>query len=174
MEPRLKSSMQWSPFPEELCQQCAEVLDEHFRDEYDLDKAQFVVEGRIYASEILARFGLNQPDQLKQMNFEISMEYDPEKSQALSLIQEAMDAVEYLWRELLEEDLNDQDLSQQWQNLRISKSDYYYRYSTVNSDLERQADALLEQYEKKLVYGEAELEDTTLAPPGQKPHSTIH
>ncbi len=160
MQPRLKTSSQWTPFPEELCQLCAQVLTERFFDEYDLDKAKFVVEGRIFANEIVGRFGLNVENQLKQPNFEVSFDFNPETEKALEMIQKSMDVVEHLWTELLEDDFEDAELAVVWQSLPFDKKDYHYRYSTVNSDLEKEADLLLQEFEKQLVYGESELEES--------------
>lgn len=159
MDPRLKSSVKWTPFPEELCEQAQKVLTERFKDEYDLEKSQFVVEGRIYKEEILGRYGLRVEGQLKQHNFEISFEFNSEKQKALTLIQESIDLVEYLWTELLEEDLNDDKLSRNWQIINFGKKKYSHKYSTVNTVLEEEADRLLMEYEKKLVYDNSENSD---------------
>ncbi len=164
MEARLKTSVQWTPFPSELCENAVLVLNERFKQEYDLEKGEFTVEGRIYNQEIVGRFGLRFNNQLKQHNFEISFDFDPEKDKALELIQDSMDLVEHLWTEFLEEDRDDSELSPLWQSLLYKKTNYYFRYTTVNSQLELEADKLLSQFEKKLVYDtpdEQELELTT-------------
>ena len=121
MDSRLKSSVKWSPFPEELCKQAQKALTERFQNEYDLEKARFVVEGRIYGEEILGRYGLRVEGQLKQYNFEISFEFNSEKQKALVLIQKSMDLVEHLWTELFEEGLDDGELSRQWQTITFDK-----------------------------------------------------
>lgn len=172
MQGRLKSSKQWSPFPTELCEQTQEVLHERFAEEYALDDANFVVEGFIYKEEIIGRYGLQIKNQLKQHNFEVSIEFNSEKEKALEVIQSSMDVIEHLWTELLEEDLEDADLSKTWQSLPYKKKMYFYRYSTVNSSLEQEANKLLEQYEKKLIYDapEEDLEAT----PSQSDEGTLH
>ena len=152
MEPRLKNSVKWSPFPEELTLQITEVMEEGFSDEYGLDTHQFVIEGRIYSQEILLRVGLTVDHQLKQHNFEFSFEFDPEKEKLLEHIRESMDLVGHIWREFLEEDMEDEDMPRTWKNLSMGNNIYYYRYSTVNTALEKQADILLNQHEKKLVH----------------------
>ena len=174
MEPRLKNSTQWTPYPTELCEQAMEVLTERFSEEYGLEKSQFVVEGRIYKEELIGRFGLNTPEQLKQPNFEISVEYDQEKDKVLEVIQASMDMVEHLWTELLEEDFEDYELSKEWQPLNLDKKTYHYRYSTVNTQLEEQADQWLEENEKKLVYGERSDEEEPLEESSEKDESALH
>lgn len=156
MDPRLKSSTQWSPFPEELCQQAVSALNERFSEDYDLEDAEFVVDGHIYQEEIIGRYGLRLKGQLKQHNFEVSVEYDSEKEKALELIHQSMYVVEHLWTELLEDDLEDGDLSKKWQSMPHKKKTFFYRYSTVNTQLEEEADRLLQEYEKKLVYESSE------------------
>ena len=161
MDPRLKSSVKWTPFPEELCEQTQKVLTERFKEEYGLEKSQFVVEGRIYKEEILGRYGLRIEGQLKQHNLEISFEFNSEKQKAFTLIRESMDLVEYLWTEFLEEDLNDSEFSRQWQTINFNKKKYSHKYSTVNTALEEEADRLLSQYEKKLIYDSSDNPDGT-------------
>lgn len=174
MEPRLKSSTQWSPFPEELCEQAISALSERFADEYDLEKANFVVEGRIYQQEIVGRYGLRVDGQLKQHNFEVSFEYNSEKEKAHDRIQASMDVVEHLWTELLEDDLEDSDLDKKWQTMPHQKKMYFFRYSTVNSSLEEEADRLLAEYEKKLVYQSEGHVDLTDAGEEDGDPSTLH
>lgn len=159
MDPRLKKSTQWTPFPEELSQQAQDVLRERFSEEYGLEDWQFVVEGRIYEGEILGRFGLQSSSQLKQPNFELSVEFDSDKEKALELIQKSMDVVEHLFSEFLEEDMEDSELAKTWQSMPFEKKMFFYKYSTVNTSLEEQADKLLEEYEKKLVYQEENHQD---------------
>ncbi len=171
MEPRLKTSTQWSPFPEELCQLTSQSLKERFAEEYDLDKAEFVVEGRIYEKEIVGLYGVRFKDEIKQYNFEVSLEYDSEKEKALDLIQNSMDVVEHLLTELFEEDFEDYELSKTWQTMPYEKKMYFYKYSTNNTDLEAQADKLLEEFEKKLVYGEKPPIETPLESSDNK---TLH
>ena len=156
MEPRLKTSQKWSPFPEELCEQTVSVLNERYSEEYDLENAQFVVEGRIYKEENIGRYGISVAGQIKQHNFEVSLEYNSEKDKPLELIQNSMDVVEHLFEEFLEDDMEDFELSKTWQTMPYNKKMYFYKYSTVNTSLEEAADKLLEEYEQKLVYDDTD------------------
>ena len=150
MDPRLKSSTKWSPFPGELVEQITVTLDERFSEEYGLEDMHFIVEGRIYPEEIMMRIGLSVKDQLKQHNFEFSFEYDNEKEQTLERIQNSMDVVEHIWSEFLEEDMEDGEMPRQWQVMPFQKLQYFFKYSTVNTNLEAEADKLLEEYETGL------------------------
>ena len=159
MDPRLKSSTQWSPFPAELCELIVSALGDRFTDEYGLEDYQFVAEGRIYQQEILTRVGLSVPGQLKQHNFEFSYEYDNTKEKTLELIQSSMDVIEHVWTEFLEEDMEDTEMPREWQTMPYKKMMYFFKYSTVNTNLEAEADKLLKEYEDKLVYEESSVED---------------
>lgn len=154
MNPRLKTSTQWTPFPEELALQIQEVLSERFAKDYDIESFDFVVQGRIYKEEILLRTGLNSTKQLKQPNFELSLQFDPKKDKVFEVIHKSMDLIDSLWENFLEEDMEDTDLPRQWTSLVFGNLSTHYLYSTTNTELEKQADILLENYEKKLVYDE--------------------
>lgn len=155
MDPRLKSSKQWSPFPVELCDQICEVFTERFADEYDLRGFHFVTEGRIYPEEVIVRVGLTSNGQLKQHNFELSLTYNSESDKALEMIQKSVDLLEPSFVDLLEEEFADDEFDRKWQPIKNTKKlEAFLRYSTVNTNLEEQADRLLEEFDKKLYYGE--------------------
>ncbi|MBY0384441.1 hypothetical protein K2X05_04710 [bacterium] len=154
MEPRLKSSTQWTAFPEELIQQITEVAEDHFSD-YEKEDRQFLAEGCIYPSEIVLRLGLSAPKgSLRQDNFEASLQYDPEKEKALDLIHLVVDFLAETWATYFEDSPENEDLPRLWTEQVFEKKPIYLRYSTENSDLEKQANALLQLDDKQLVYGE--------------------
>ena len=154
MEPRLKSSTQWTPFPEELLQQIIEVAEDHFSD-YEKEDRKFITEGRIYPTEIVLRLGLTAPKgYLRQDNFEASLQYDPEKEKALEQIHLLVDFLAEMWAAFFEDAPETEDLPRAWNEQIFEKKSIYLRYSTENSDLEKQANALLELDNKQLVYGE--------------------
>jgi hypothetical protein len=157
MDPRLKTSTQWSPFPEELCEQMVATLRERFEEEYGLEDMEFIVEGRIFPGEILTRVGLAVDGQLKQHNFEFSFEYDNEKEQTLECIQNSMDVIEHVWTEFLEEDMEDSEMPREWQSMPLNKIMYFFKYTTLNSRLEAEADKLLQEYDNNLLNEQKEL-----------------
>lgn len=154
MQPRLKESTQWTPLPVELQGHICEVFTERFSEEYGLEAYKFVTEGQIYSGEILLRVGLTNKDELRQYNFEMSVTYDKEKSKALDIIRESINTLEPSFEELFEEDFDGNEFPLVWMAVKGAKHNAHLRYSTVNTDLEKEADKLLEIYEKKLVYGE--------------------
>jgi hypothetical protein len=156
MEPRLKSSVQWTPFPEELKGQIADVMNTHFAD-YDFN-GRFVIDGAIYPSELILRIGLTQNGQLRQDNFEVSMEYSSETDKPIDLIHTLVDFLGPVWETFLEDEPERTDLPSVWTVQRFEKYVLYMRYTSVNTELEKQADEILKMYEKKLVH---ELSDTS-------------
>lgn len=154
MEPRLKSSTQWTPFPDEFISQIKEVAEDHFS-EYEKEGRHFVVEGRIYSNEILLRLGLSAPQGfLRQDNFEASLEYDPSKEKALDLIHLLVDFLAEIWTTNFEDAPPNEDLPRTWTQQTFEKRNLFFRYSSDNTDLEKQADAILQINQKQLVYGE--------------------
>lgn len=152
MESRLKTSTKWTPFPLELVTQLEDVFKEFFA-EYELNGGVFKVEGAIFPEEIVMRVGLNIPNQLRQDNFELSQAYDAEADKVTEVIHNMADELGIVWEDYLEEPPLLSELPLIWQPIADRKT-AFYRYSSINSDLEKQADMLLQQYDKKLVYGE--------------------
>ncbi len=153
MEPRLKTSKKWTSYPKELQEQIREVVEVFFAD-YDVGDGRFVIDGSIYPEEILLRIGITRPGQLRQDNFEASMQFDPKVDKAFDLIHVLTDFLGEAWINFLEDAPEDEDLPRQWQKNTFEKREIYLKYSTVNTDLEEQANRLLQEDEKKLVYGE--------------------
>lgn len=160
MEPRLTTSQQWTPFPEELNQQILEAFNTFF-DEYDLEERHFIVEGNIYPSEIVLRVGLARAGHIRQHNFEASLEFKADKQNALTAIHTVIDFLGQTWQDYLEEPTELEELPTEWKETDFEKHKIFLRYSSVNTELEKQADALLNGGEKQLVYeadGESESE----------------
>lgn len=155
MEPRLASSKSQTPFPKELIEQMIQVATEHFGPR--LANCKIVVEGFICPAEIILRLGFLPKKQLSQHNFEISTEYKGEYKDALEAIHLSLDAAATLMDEFLardEDSPNDYPLV--WEESQYKKRPLFYRYSSVNSDLEAEADRLLasdlEADEKSLLH----------------------
>src|SRR5882672_4312625 len=89
MTPRLPNSTKWTPLPPELVTQIQSVFEEAF--EAQKTKGAFTAEGRIYASEILLRVGFLEQGRLAQANFEVSLDFNPKKQNALEYIHLAID-----------------------------------------------------------------------------------
>ena len=152
MEPRLKTSTQWTPFPSELLQQIVEATEDHFSD-YERDNRQFTADGRIYPTEIILRIGLKAAKgELRQDNFEASLEYSVEKDKPIEQIHILVDFLAETWAEFLEDAPSREVLPLLWTEQFFEKKPIFIRYTSENSDLEKEANAYLAMDEKKLVY----------------------
>ncbi len=140
MQPRLPNSRKWSPLPKELMQQVRAVFEETF--EQHLSKGSLVAEGRIYPEEILVMVGYRAKDALKQSSFEVSIAYKKDKDNVLKLIHIAVDAAGSLLDQLFNSE-TDEEFPTIWTEVDFEGRQIFVQYTTVNSELEAEADKLL-------------------------------
>lgn len=151
MQPRLKTSKKWTAFPQEYQSQIETVFKENFSAQLGPDK--LVIEGRIYPEEVLLRVGINQKGRLAQANFEVSMAYDSQKKDAVERIHNCIDAAASMMLEYFEND-GEVDFPRTWKEVPFQNQKIYLQYTTENTDLESQANALLGEDESTLVHEE--------------------
>ncbi len=156
MTPRLSSSKKWTNFPFEYLKQIETVFLEAFAD--FLPEAELKVEGRIYPSEICLRVGVLPQGRLKQANFEASLNYDSSKNDITRQIHGAVDAIASMMDDYFEDE-EDVDFPIVWTPYNFDGLEIFMQFSTVNSDLEAQADAILGLKNDSLVRGNEDLED---------------
>lgn len=160
MHPRLESSKQWSPFPPEYSEKIREVFEQNY--ESQKGEGHFMVEGRIYPEEILLRVGFQQKSRLSQANFEGSLTYDPKKEKAQDRIGVLIDAIGAWFDHYFEEGQNDTaDYPKHWEEYDFLEDVLFMQFSTVNTDLEAQANALLGSSEGT-VFNEEDLSDDAM------------
>ena len=140
MQPRLKTSKISTDLPKDLMAQIKEIFVETFSDH--LKKSQVIAEGRIYSNEVLLRVGATQGKQLKQINFSVSIDYKQGKDQVMNLVQVGVDVLATLFDDYFANE-DDNDLPRQWTELNADGKKLYILYSTVNDQLENEADKLL-------------------------------
>jgi hypothetical protein len=160
MQPRLKSSKKWTSFPKEYTDQIKAVFEENF--EPNLDDEKVEVEGRIYTGEVLLRVGLIKPGRLRQANFEASMDYSTKSKDALERIHNTVDAVASMIADYFENE-EEADLPLAWKEFPFQGKSVFLQYSTLNADLEKQADALLGELADDLVVDKEEAVEDALA-----------
>lgn len=156
MKPRLTKSKKWTALPAEYLKQIETVFIEGFAAQ--LTGHKLMIEGRIYSEEILLRVGILEKGRLAQRNFEVSINYSPKTKDAVERIHNAIDAAASMMNEHFEDPEND-DFPRTWKEYDFDNQKVYLQYSTVNSELEAQADALLGEADSDLVIEEAETED---------------
>lgn len=148
MKPRLVNSKKWTGLPKEYASQVELVFKEGFAGH--LANCKLLVEGRIYSEEILLRVGILEKGRLSQMNFEVSIGYSNEKKDAVERIHNAIDAAASMMNEYFE-DPEGADFPLTWKEYDFDQQKIWLQYSTVNSDLEAQANALLGELASPLV-----------------------
>lgn len=164
MNPRLKTSKKWTAFPKEYQKQIEEVFRENFKKQ--LGDHRLLVEGRIYSEEILLRIGIQEKGRLAQTNFEVSMNYSAKTKDAVERIHDCIDAAASMMSEYYEAQ-GEIDFPRLWKEYEFNGRKLYLQFSTENSDLEAQADALLgQEFNDQLMKEEASSDsDDVEAPP---------
>ena len=156
MNPRLKTSKKWTAFPKEYQDQIQTVFKETFQKH--LQNAKLLVEGRIYPEEILLRVGVLEQGRLSQANFEVSMNYSTKTKDAVERIHDCIDAAASMMNDYFESN-GEVEFPRTWQEFDFNKKPLFLQFSTVNSDLEAQADALLGQSFEEMVQEDKDNED---------------
>ncbi|MES3036667.1 MAG: hypothetical protein V4736_02060 [Bdellovibrionota bacterium] len=158
MEPRLKSSKKWTAFPGDFVQQIQALLAQNFKKKSK--EGSFKVEGRIYPEEIILRMGYVETGRLTQINFETSVDYNPQQQDTMEKIYLCVDAGAQMMAEYFEaegkSDEEQMDYPLAWKLIEYDKKKIFLQFTTVNSDLEAEANRLLGIEEGKLVEGELE------------------
>lgn len=157
MNPRLKTSKKWTAFPADFVDQITQVFKDEFK--AHLTNTKVIVEGRIYPEEVLLRVGCLEMGRLKQNNFEISMDYSFEKQDAIERIHDCIDAAASMMTEFYNSP-EEVEFPISWKKFDLDKQrSVYLQHSTVNTDLEAQADALLGVHKDDLVKEEDDSDD---------------
>lgn len=156
MTPRMKSSKKWTAFPKEYSEQIEGVFRENFA--AYMDEASLVIEGRIYPEEVLLRVGYKKDKELRQANFEISMNYSQADQDAVERIHNCVDAAASMMMEYLEKE-GDVDFPYVWKEYPFQNKKIYLQFTTENSELEAEADRLLGLSGSAMVSEEEENED---------------
>ncbi len=154
MSPRLKSSKKWTKFPTEYKKQIEEVFTQSFS-EY-LKNFKLIVEGRIYSGEILLRVGIVEIGLIKQANFEVSIDYSTKGNEPVERIHNCIDAAASMMGEYFESD-GEVDFPLEWKEYDFDHQKLFLQFSSVNTELEDKANALLgENFDSLIVEEEPE------------------
>lgn len=140
MHPRKKESKKWTKLPVDFSNQIRDVFEQSFKGHLINRKLQ--VEGRIYPTEILLRVGFNQSGELRYHNFEVSLEHSKEKQDTLPQIHLGVDAIASLMAEYFEDEEN-HEMPLVWQEYPFEKQKIWLQYTSVNQDIEAEANRLL-------------------------------
>lgn len=155
MDPRLKTSLQWTALPNELRAQIKGIFAENFS-QYLKGKSEFIVEGRIYKEELLLRVGVLQHGTIRQRNFEVSIDFNPLKENALKQIHLAIDCAASMMEEFFTSEAKDpwETFPKIWEPFEAGEKTAYLQVSAINSELESKADEILGETGDSFIHGE--------------------
>lgn len=157
MNARRQTSKKWTAFPAEYVSQISNVFKEAF--ERDLQGSKLVIEGRIFSEEICLRVGFREAQGLRQNNFEISTDFDPAKENAIEKIYNCIDGAAALLSSYFEGQPTE-NLPVDWKPFKFDQKTLYFQFSTINTDLEAQADRLLGLNDQTHLFNENKDEDS--------------
>ena len=143
MTPRLSTSVtkNKTKLPPDSLKLISESFAENFAD--FLKDKEVVAEGVLYLDELILRVGFREPGALRQFNFEVSLEYSIEnKEEVMEKIYSGTDAIQAMMEEYVAAN-GDIEFPEQWKSYDFGDQSVWARVSTVNGDLESQADELL-------------------------------
>jgi hypothetical protein len=152
MNPRIKTNVKWTTLPPELCDQIRNVFIESFSENTKTGKV--IVEGRIYPTELMLRVGFLENGRLRQANFEVSLDMNPKKQNALELIHFAVDCAGSMMGEYFDKEQNLEDFPLEWEKFQVEGKTAFIQVTTINSSLESEADRLLGRTKDDLVQGD--------------------
>ncbi len=158
MNPRMKSSKKWTKFPKEYSDQILSVFQDNFG--IQLEDSSIHIEGRIYQEEVMLRVGIRKNGQLRQANFEVSMNYSQDEQDAIERIHNCVDAAASMVMEYIEKE-GEVDFPLTWQEYPFQSRKIYLQFTTENSDLESEANKILGISEA--MYNEDEESEDALA-----------
>jgi hypothetical protein len=158
MEPRLKSSKQWTAIPSDYIRQVKEALVSHFPDKSKT--GEWIMDGRIYSEELLVRMGYHEEGKIKQITFELSTQYVAQRDSMTDLLSLVVDVAANLL-ETAFSSATDDAFPRAWQEYAVEKKRIFIQYSAANTKLEQEASRLLGETTDVLVrnYDDEEVTD---------------
>jgi hypothetical protein len=148
MQARRMTSKKWTAFPQEFATQIESVFKENFAEQ--LKEAKLIIEGRIYPEEILMRVGVLEKGRLKQSNFEVSIDYKSDDPEALDRIHHLVDVAASMMMDYFESG-GEVDFPYSWKEFPFKGHPIFLQYSTENTELEAQANAILGVDENSMI-----------------------
>lgn len=141
MNPRYKTNKKWTEFPADLNKSIKDIFKQNFAQSLG-ENTEVKVQGRVYSQEILLRVGLQKKGELRNTNFEVSLDHGNEESKVLETISIAVDAVASLMMDYFENN-EDLELPFTWTEFPFNGKKVWLQYSSTNPDLEAEANKLL-------------------------------
>jgi hypothetical protein len=141
MNPRTKTVSKWTELPSDLKTQISTIFQQNFKTEIG-PTGEIRTDGRIYPNEIVLSVGIHKKGELRFHNFEVSIDHKNDKEKVVELIYLSVDAIASLVTEYFEND-EDIELPYTWMQYPFNGQNVWLQFSTVNPDLESEANKLL-------------------------------
>lgn len=155
MNPRTKTNTKWTELPADLKKQISTIFEQNFKKDIG-ETGEIHTNGRIYANEILLSVGIHKKGELRFHNFEVSIDHKNDKEKVVELIYLSVDAIASLMTEYFENN-EDIELPYTWMEYPFGTEKVWLQFSTVNPNLEAEADKLLGLTEEESLLKAAEL-----------------
>lgn len=156
MNPRTKTNTKWTELPVDLKKQISTIFEQNFKEQIG-PTGSVRTDGRIYANEILLSVGIHKKGELRFHNFEVSIDHKNDKEKVVQLIYLSVDAIASLMVEYFEND-EDIELPYTWMQYPFNDQNVWLQFSTVNPDLEAEANKLLGITDEETILKNAEAE----------------
>lgn len=141
MNPRTKTESKWTELPPDLKKQISTIFQQNFEKQIGAS-GEIRTDGRIYPKEIVLSVGIHKKGELRFHNFEVSIDHKNDKEKIVELIYLSVDAIASLMTEYFEND-EDIELPYTWMQYPFQDQKVWLQFSTVNPDLEAEANRLL-------------------------------
>lgn len=134
VKPKNTSNKTYSKLPSELTQAISEEFEDTFK------RPDFVSFAQVYLNEIVLRVGYRPKGSIKQINFDLSANIEPEGPKPVKILEQLIDSA----KELFHSYFKDEDIklfSPVW--ARVANTDIDYKFDGTNTELEEAANKLL-------------------------------
>ena len=134
IKPKNTANITYSKLPVELTKAISEEFEVTFK------KSDFKTFAHVYINEIVLRVGYSPKDSIKQVNFDLSANLEPEGLKPVQILERLIDSA----KELFHSYFQDEDVkrfSPSW--AQVTDTTINYKFDGTNTDLEEEANRLL-------------------------------
>lgn len=157
MDPRLPQSKAWTALPEDFKTQVIEILGTHFQEQ--APKGKFIIDGKIFKTEILMRIGFIENNVLRPIQFDLSIDYDSKSGNPMAFFENLVDLGASLLQAYFKNP--DEDFPFEWHAVNFEGQEIFLKRDTTNQELEDLANQLLGESpeDQELIHGDLESDE---------------
>ena len=160
IQPKNANNKTYASLPIEVTKAVADELSETF--EEASNKGLFLCQIRVFRTEMILRAGYIKKGEIKQVNFDVSKDVQPDKPEPVKTLELLVAASKELFHAYFKDE-RIEDFSPLW--AEYTNADISYRYDGTNTELETKANELLgeqalETGDEQMIQGDfSELEE---------------